>query len=131
MKITDKINSYEDVCVIDGVDPVKSLPFPETKNAEENAVNNVAKCFRIARVLNEGWQPDWNNDDERKYYPWFDMETYPDQVGSGVGFSFVVYGCVGSCSAVGARLVFKTSELANFAGTKFLDVYHGYMVIEK
>jgi len=131
MKITDKIKNYEDICTFDGVDPVQSLPFPQEQNAEEIAINSFAKAIRINRVLNEGWTPDWNNFDERKYYPWFDMETYPGQVGSGAGFSYGDYDFVYSGSCVGSRLVFKSRELAEFAGRTFLDTYRGFMVIEK
>lgn len=131
MKITERVKTYQDICAIDGVDPINSLPYPEPKSEEEIAVNSFSKAIRICRILNEGWQPDWNNDDEYKYYPWFDMETYDDQVGSGVGFSCYGYLFGGSVSAVGSRLVFKSSDLAKFAGTVFLEVYRGYMVIEK
>jgi hypothetical protein len=125
-----KIKTYADICKIDGVDPIKSLPFPEAKTAEETAVNSFAMTIRINRVLNEGWQPDWNNSREYKYYPWFYMRS-DSQVGSGVGFSYYDYSCVHSDSAVGSRLVFKTETLAKFAGTTFLEVYRGFMVIEK
>lgn len=119
------IKTYADICKIDGVDPIKSLPFPEAKTADEIAVNSVAKVFRINCVLNEGWTPDWLNYDEYKYYPWFDM------AGSGSGFSYYdcCYAYVFSC--VGSRLVYKTRELAKFAGQTFLEEYKGYMVIEK
>ncbi|MGB4775721.1 MAG: hypothetical protein WBP45_11140 [Daejeonella sp.] len=131
MKITEKIKTYEDACQVEGVDPVKSLPYPSPQSDDEKAINGVAKMFRIGRVLNEGWQPDWNNDNEYKYYSWFDMETYPDQVGSGAGFSSYDYGCDGSGTIVGSRLCFKSRELAEYAGKQFLSIYREYMVIEK
>lgn len=121
-----EIKNYEDICKIEGVDPIQSLPYPEAKAADEIAVNSVAKVFRINRVLNEGWQPDWTNYDQYKYYPWFDMEA-----GSGSGFACGDYRYGLGFSGVGARLVYKTSELAIFAGTVFLEEYRGFMVIEK
>ena len=130
MNITEKVKSYEDACEVKGVDPVENLPYKEPVNTDQKAINAFAKITTIIQVLNEGWQPDWNNDDEYKYYPWFDMETYPDQVGSGVGFSFGGYGCGGSASGVGSRLVFRTRALAEYAGKQFLDIYRAYMVIE-
>jgi hypothetical protein len=128
MMITKKVKTYEDICKIDGVDPIKSLPYPDASNPEEQAVNSFAMAIRINRILNEGWQPDWNNWDERKYYPWFDMQG---EAGSGVGFSCGAYGYGCTHSAVGSRLVFKTRELAEFAGKTFLSVYRGFMMIEK
>jgi len=128
MKITTKVKTYADICQIDGVDPVQSLPYPSATNSEEIAVNSFAKAIRINRVLNEGWQPDWNNWDETKYYPWFDMR---DNAGSGSGFSYDDYDSDCTYSDVSARLVFKTRALAEFAGKTFTDVYRGFMVIEK
>ena len=128
MSISD-VKTYEDICAIDGVDPVSSLPFPNAITAEQIAINSFSKIIRIARVLNEGWKPNWNDNSEAKYYPWFDMEG-DQSVGSGVGFSSYDFNCDGSNSSVGARLVYKTSELAEFAGKQFLDIYRGFMVIE-
>jgi len=128
MEVTKNVQSYEDICKIDGVDPIQSLPYPSATNPEEIAVNSFAKAIRINRVLNEGWQPDWNNWEERKYYPWFDMEG---EAGSGSGFSYYDYVYVITLSDVGARLVFKTRDLAEFVGKTFTDIYRGFMVIEK
>lgn len=126
MNFLTEIKNYDDICKIDGVDPIKSLPYPEATTADEIAVNSAAKVFRINRVLNEGWQPDWTNWDERKYYPWFDYTP-----GSGSGFAYCDYLYDRDHSSVGARLVYKSSELAKFAGETFLQEYRGFMVIEK
>jgi len=131
MNITDKAINYDAVCAIDGVDPIASLPYPSSKTDDEVAINSFAKVIRINRVLNEGWQPDWNDDDQYKYYPWFDMEAYGEDAGSGVGFSFNDYYYDDSLSYVGSRLVYPTRELAKFAGETFLAEYRGFMVIEK
>lgn len=131
MNTIKKVTTYKEACEIEGVDQLQSLPYPEAKNADQVTINAFAKLILIARVLNEGWQPDWNNDDEAKYYPWFDMETYPDRVGSGVGFSFHVSYYGGSGTNVGSRLCFKSRDLAKFAGETFLSVYREMMAIEK
>lgn len=134
MNITEKVKNYEDICAIDGVDPIQSLPFPEAKNSDEEAINSVAKVFRINRVLNEGWVPNWYDWDEYKYYPYFDMSPNGKGdgkiPGSGSGFSFSDYDCVYGTSVVGARLVYKTRELAKFAGETFTQEYRGFMVLE-
>ncbi|MFA6261066.1 MAG: hypothetical protein WC760_06340 [Bacteroidia bacterium] len=73
----------------------------------------------IAKALNEGWQPDWTNSSEYKYYPWFNMEEFK----SGVGLSADVCAHADSHSTVGSRLCFKSSELAEYAGTQFISEY--------
>ncbi len=125
----ETIKTYEDICKLDGVDPIASLPYQNPVNSEEAAVNNFSKVIRINRILNDGWKPDWSNWDEYKYYPWFEMDS--DETGSGSGFSYLGYDCALDHSTVGSRLVYKTRELAKFAGTVFLEEYKGYMVIQK
>lgn len=124
----ENIKNYEDICKIDGVDPIASLPFQNPANSEEIAVNSYAKVIRINRVLNEGWTPDWNNWGENKYYPWFDMRQ---DAGSASGFSYCGFSYDGSHSFVGSRLIYKSSELAKFAGTVFIEEYKGYMALQK
>ncbi|MGB4776474.1 MAG: hypothetical protein WBP45_14955 [Daejeonella sp.] len=131
MKIIEKIKTYEDACQVEGVDPVKSLPYPEPQNDDEKAINGVAKMFRIGRVLNEGWLPDWSNKNEYKYYPWFGMQTYSDQISSSTDFSYIDYVYVDSFSYVSSRGCFKSGELAEYAGKQFLSTYREFMVIER
>jgi hypothetical protein len=76
----------------------------------------------IAKVLNEGWEPSWNNSNENKYYPWFKMN-------SGSGLSCSGYDFVLSYTSVGSRLVFKSAELATYAGNQFLDIYSKFLTI--
>jgi hypothetical protein len=77
----------------------------------------------LAKTLNEGWEPDWSNQNEYKYYPWFEMR------GSS-GFRFGVYADWFTHSLVGSRLCFKSRELAEYAGKQFVDVYRDFMTIE-
>ena len=75
-------------------------------------------AYRMAKLVciayNEGWIPDWNNNNEYKYYPWFKMGS-----SSGVGFSYYGYGYWSAGSRVGSRLCFKSSDLAKHAGKLF------------
>ncbi len=85
------------------------------------------KAYRIIKLLavslNEGWVPDWSNENQYKYYPWFEMR------GSS-GFRFSDSVTWGSYSIVGSRLCFKSSALAQHAGKHFTAVYQQFMVIE-
>ncbi|MCF0070250.1 hypothetical protein LZD49_07190 [Dyadobacter sp. CY261] len=121
-KITDRVKSYEDACEVLGLKP-------KTINDYDGAVAEFAfhKLERIAKALNEGWKPNWDNSSEWKYYPWFDMRS-TSAGGSGFSFSDGVYG--NSRSRVGSRLVFRSRELAEYAGETFLDIYRDWMVIE-
>src|SRR5690606_29794412 len=124
-----KLTTYEAICKADGVDPIKSLPFPEPENDEQKAVNEVAKNFRIVRILNGGWNPDWYDWDERKWTLWWDMSPEGTAGGSAAGFSLDDVDHVLEDSSVGSRLVFKTRELAEHYAKHFLEVSRGWMVI--
>ena len=103
----DTIKTLEDACKALNIEfkPVEGLTKDELA---------YQKLKIIAKALNEGWEPNWNNWDEWKYYPWFRMG---DRDGSpGVGFSCSGYGYVSGASSVGSRLCFKTRELAEYAG---------------
>lgn len=85
------------------------------------------KAYRIikllAKSLNEGWVPDWSDSSQYKYFPWFEM------LGPS-GFRFGDFVGWGSGSAVGARLCFKSRELAEHAGKNFTEVYKQFMTID-
>jgi hypothetical protein len=114
--ITDKIKTFEDACKAVGTDPA-SLEFT-IGTPDEQAYKKIKV---IVRALNEGWTPDWKDDDEWKYYPWFDFS-------SGSGLSYYGYDNRCSNSFVGSRLCFKSSELAEYAGKQFIDLYTQFMI---
>jgi hypothetical protein len=76
----------------------------------------------LAKSLNEGWTPDWNNSNQTKYFVWFEM-------GGSSGFRYDDCGSWRSASSVGSRLCFKTSKLAEYAAKQFTEVYKQFMLI--
>jgi len=75
----------------------------------------------ICNALNEGWTPDWSNDDQPKYFPWF--------VFQGGRFVFCSVYCRCTVSDLGSRLCFRTRELAEYAGKQFEDLYNQFLSI--
>jgi len=90
------------------------------KRTEHDSPDEIGykKCKAIVLALNEGEAQDYSDAKVWKYFPWF------RSVGSGVGFSCVVFDCDLSASYVGARLLLKTSELATYAGKQFTQEYN-------
>ena len=83
-KITELVKSFEDARKMTGrpdVPDFSNLPTDMRKHFEAQY-----KMIVIAEALNEGWIPDWDNYDEYKYYPWFEM--------SPSSFAFVGSSCV-------------------------------------
>ncbi|GHM98820.1 hypothetical protein WSM22_03100 [Cytophagales bacterium WSM2-2] len=77
----------------------------------------------LCKSLNGNWVPDFDNDNQYKYHPWF--------TGGSSGFRFDGYGLWLSGSHVGSRLCFKESRLAVHAGEKFTNwfkiaIVHNY-----
>ena len=119
-KITDRVKTLEDAIAELGITVNWSLY--ENLSKDEIA---YLKLKIIARALNEGWTPNWDNDSEYKYWPYFDMRSSA----AGFGFSDSDFGGWRSISSVGSRLCYKSSELSEYAGTQFLDVYRDMMVL--
>ncbi len=119
-KITDRIKSFEDACI-------------ELKTTEEAVIKNYdtvdeiayRKLKLIAKALNEGWEPNWNDSSESKWWPYFDWSS-----GSGFDFSFSYFDYGNAFTDVGSRLCFKTKELTQYAGTQFIEIYRDFLTIK-
>lgn len=112
--ITDKVKSFEDACRLLGQEC--SDEYINSGSKDEVAYK---KLKLIAAALNERWIPDWSDDEQYKYYPWF--------IWKGSGFSFFSVGYLYGFSHLGSRLCFRTRELAEYAGTHFLELYNDFL----
>lgn len=122
--ITDQVKTFEDACEILGIDgDVITGSISDALAGDADSIAAYAKLIIIARALNEGWKPDWSNNSQYKYVPWFKHK-------SGFGLSFGGYGGWRTFTAVGSRLCFKTKELAEYAATQFADLYNDYLSIK-
>lgn len=109
--ITERVKTFSDVCTILGKN---EKDFEPSCNEDESDAA-MRKVKAIAKVLNEGWYPDFENHNQYKCAPWFKKER-----GCQV-FSSVSYW--GTDSIVPAPSLLKSSELAEYAGTQFIDIY--------
>lgn len=122
----DTIKTFEDACAVLKLDPAALPDFSMLPEKHRAALLAHSKLVLIAEALNEGWQPDWQNDDEAKYFPWFDMEkteSNPD------GFVLYDVDYYYRYSFVSSRLCYKTREIATYAAEQFKDLYKDYMLI--
>ena len=119
VKITDRVKTFNDAlsCL---PDEDKDLLIYRTMNNAGITGYALAtqKLVIIVKALNEGWKPDWNNSNEYKYWPYFDMRS-----ASGFGFSHSLYAYWNTNTNVGSRLCLKSSELAKYAATQFIEIY--------
>jgi hypothetical protein len=109
------IKSFEDACMVLGIKPEDLL---HTIGAPDETAYRKLKI--IIRALNQGWTPDWNSSDERKWWPYFNLS-------SGFGFSFSDYTYAYARTAVGSRLCFESEEKSDYCATQFLDLYKQFL----
>ena len=76
----------------------------------------------IIRVLNEGWEPEWSNLEQEKFYNWY----VP-------GVGFICSSTVDEKSilapGIGSGLYFKSRESAKYAIENFENLYREYLII--
>lgn len=153
--VTERIKTFEDACNALGDDHLYVQMFRDIYDKSEKAGANenrdvvaYLKLRIVAAALNEGWTPDWGNKDEYKWYPWFyilTQEEYDDLddeekcrvVGRAGGGSYACGGLVysnannvssASSTGYGARLAFKTKELALYCGKQFGELWASFLV---
>lgn len=125
VKITEQVASYEDACRILGINP-DDLPIVDTlPEKDRQSIIAYYKLTVIIRALNEGWEPDWADWSQCKYYNWF----YVDNSSSAFRFDDASRTYTGTGTCVGSRLCFRNSDLAAYAAKKFEELYKDYFLI--
>ena len=145
--VKERIKTFEDACREIGID-AEAWSRDKISLGLEPDVLAFLKLRIIVKALNEGWEPQFI-EDEYRYYPWFILYTgeeynkLDEEEKSRVVYrsnSNVAYALGGvSCAAasydssatvaVGVRLAFKTSELAAYCGRQFLDIWADFVFL--
>jgi len=115
MKIIDKVKSYEDALELASEKLRNECCIHSTDTPDVVAYK---KLKLIIAVINEEWIADWNNGDQRKWWPWFNMAS-----GSGFGFSHSDYCYAVTGTTVGSRLCYATKEKCDYVANTFLRLY--------
>lgn len=149
--ITERVKTFEDACRETGVDP--DTVQAQWEQAGLTKPDEVAyqKLRIIAAALNEGWQPEFT-EDEWRWYPWFTLWTEEelsqkddewkadhalisteDYSGSAAGFAYACSDSApsGTGTYVGSRLCFKSEALATYCGKQFISLWADFNLIKK
>lgn len=123
------IKSYEDACKKENIDPEK---LPDVLMIPEELRKTILSCYRlliIFKAINNGWIPNWNDSNQRKYFPWFEIEASNEKPS---GFGFSGSGCVSwySGAGVGSRLCCDSSEKALYIANQFEKEYIDFILIQ-
>ena len=157
--VTERIKTFEDACNELGEDNIlvqayRSADFNTSGNSKD-VLDVIAylKLRIIAAALNEGWEPQFT-EDEYRYYPWFYLYTEEELAekseewkkehalvllgGSatygaycGLASALSNYAFSNSDAAIGARLAVKSEELAVYFGKQFSELWADFYVTTK
>lgn len=154
--ITERVKTFEDACNILGekhpcVIAYNAFEHDVMAAVDSKEIADVAAYLKlriIASALNEGWQPEFT-ENEYRWYPWFYLYTQEEidnmteerkkeislllWGGRAYGGSCCGLGCVvsggafsGSDAACGSRLAVKSEELAKYFGRQFIEIWADY-----
>ena len=153
--ITEQVKTFRDACYVLGDEHplVKQYQFIEASYKGHYPITDDSIAYIKLRIintaLNGGWEPRFAKDEPR-YYPWFVFFTQKefDQVKGDNKNSYAVVRASSDPSAYvglvyagenaassyldgdfGSRLVFKTRELAEYAGRQFIELYADFMLL--
>lgn len=123
MKITEKIKSFEAACEVLGIEPASVVPVFGVNVDEKIQKSAIAfvKLAIITKALNEGWEPDFSDYDQYKYFPWFRKDS------AGLACAFTYCTVTFTAAHIGSRLGFKTNELCDYAKEQFKELYVEYL----
>lgn len=156
--VTERIKTFEDAVEALGEDHTYVRMFKDIYDKSEvagaNANRDVVTYLKlriITAALNEGWEPQFT-EEECRWYPWFILWTDEElankseewkrerclQSVCGYETQYSGFASANSNSApsntdagIGSRLCFKSDTLADYAGKQFIDLWMDFYLIRK
>ncbi len=113
---------FTDVCKANGTTEEEFYEKILTLGLDFDTIN-YERAKLIVKTINQGWTPDFNNRQQTKYYPWFEVSA------SGIGFSGSHYDYTRTITAVGSLLCTDTQDKAKYIAAQFEDLYKDYFLI--
>lgn len=112
--ITERVKTFEDACKELGEDHKLVQQFKAIENAiaKDKEATAYFKLGIITAALNEGWKPDFTNDEENRYYPWLFLWKKERNLQLWV--------------VAAPRLAHKTEKLAIYSGKQFTELWSNY-----
>jgi hypothetical protein len=155
--VIDRVRTFEDACRELGEDNALVLHY--RKLIKENEEKDISmtdivaflKLRIICAALNEGWEPQFT-EDEWRWYPWFflwtseeldekDNEWKQDSHLMSTGDFHTGYAGFasayssdapsGSYATVGSRLCLKNEALADYCGKQFIELWADFNLIRR
>lgn len=154
--MTERIKTFEDACNELGENHPAVLQYNTLRDYGANGADipDIAAYLKlriITEALNEGWKPEFT-EDETRWYPWFwlytqdeinhmdedecrnrRMTTTGEYQTTYSGFAYARSNRAPSYTSayLGSRLCFKTDALATYAGKQFIELWMDFCLIRK
>lgn len=131
LKSSERIKSFEEACLALGLDPTQLPVVANLPEKDQQSIIAFYKLTIITRALNEGWEPNWADFSERKYFNYLYIGglAYSGSL-CGLSASSASHVFSSASAYVGARLCFKSRELAEYAYSQFKELYWQYVLID-
>ena len=148
--VTERIKTFEDACAELGDSNPMVLAYRDT-NDNMPDITAYMKLRIITAALNEGWQPQFT-EEEWRWYPWFCLWTdeelsnksdewkqehalkdFGNFQGEWAGFAYAYSNNAPSNTNAhfGSRLCYKSEALADYSGRQFADLWADFYLIRK
>lgn len=148
--IMERVKTFEDACHELGIEPDKWLQDKAELGFEPDVIAYM-KLRIICKALNEGWEPQFT-EDEWRYYPWFTLWTEDELseksdewktdrhlISTGeyqTDYAGLVYANSHIAPShapalIGSRLCLKSDTLAVYCGKQFINIWADFCLIRK
>lgn len=147
--VIERVKTFEDaVKELGDNHPLVNIYDTITNEYSEDEMKPVVDYIKVCIIvaaLNEGWVPQFVEGEER-WYPWFWLYTNKEMAemdeakratfrvvgraginaiaGGGLAYAYARHASSCSNTYYGARLAFRTEELAEYAGKQFIEEYY-------
>lgn len=157
--VTERVKTFEDACRELGEDNALVLHY--RKLIKENEEKDISmtdivaflKLRIICAALNEGWEPQFAEKDDNRWYPlhflWTDedlahldeewkrshalIDTYDYSHEGYAGFAFAnsFYAPSNTYAGIGSRICLKSEALSNYCGTQFIRLWADFKLCHR
>ena len=148
--VMERVKTFEDACEVLGKSHPLVCQYHAIDDVDAN-LNAYLKLRIICAALNEGWEPQFT-EDECRYYPWFWLYTQAEidsmdederqdrrMMSTGdyqtdyAGFAYAYSHDTPSNTHanIGSRLCLKSDTLAVYCGKQFIDLWADFYLIRK
>ena len=156
--VTERIKTFVDACRELGNDHPMVLAYQNTNLHDPEVIEDnrdilaYMKLRIITAALNEGWQPQFTQD-EWRWYPWFclwideelseksdewkqkhhliDFGEYFQGEWAGFAYANSSYAPSNARAIIGSRLCYQSEALADYSGRQFADLWADFYLIRK